>query len=73
MDRVGLAARTGGLVYVDLDQAVLVRRGAWQGWAGQSLPGNVRRNLEPLGSFAAQATPDGDAVRFRGPPPVDDS
>ncbi len=70
--RVGLGDRTGGLVYVDLDEAVPFIEGL-AGISGERLPAEVRRNLEPLESFVAEAAPDGDSVRFEAFLAVGDS
>jgi hypothetical protein len=64
MEQVGgLGNETGGLAYVDLSEAVPFIDGL-AGLAGDRLPDVWRRNLEPLESFAAQGSQDGDAVRF---------
>jgi hypothetical protein len=63
VERVGLGDRTGGLVYADLDEAVPFLEGL-AGLAGERLPAEWRRNLEPLDTFVAEGGPDGEAVRF---------
>jgi hypothetical protein len=63
VERVGLGDRTGGLAYVDLDEAVPFLEGVAD-LAGEQLPAELIRNLEPLDTFVAEGGPDGDAVRF---------
>jgi hypothetical protein len=63
MERVGLGERTGGLVYVDLDEAVPFLEGL-AGLSGERLPAEWRRNLEPLETLAAQGAAEGGAIRF---------
>jgi Protein of unknown function (DUF3352) len=63
MARVGLGERTGGFVFVDLDEAVPFIEGL-AGLSGERLPDVWRRNLEPLETFAAEGAAEGDAIRF---------
>lgn len=59
----GYDGDTAGLFYLNLAD-VLPLVDSIAGLAGQPLPDEVRANLEPLRSFFAQSSADGDLTRF---------
>jgi hypothetical protein len=63
-ERVGLGDRTRGFAYVDVRSVGELVAGL-VGLSGDDLPPELTRNLEPLESFAANASDDGDGVRLR--------
>jgi hypothetical protein len=64
-EKVGLGDETAGLAYVDMRRVTELIDGI-AGLAGEDVPPELSRNLDPTESFAANASRDGDRVRFRG-------
>jgi Protein of unknown function (DUF3352) len=62
-DAAGMPDSTGGVVYIDLKDALPLIEG-FAGLAGQSVPSSTTENLRPLRSFLAWTTVSGETRTF---------
>jgi hypothetical protein len=62
-DAAGMPDSTGGVVYIDLKDALPLLEG-FAGLAGQSLPSSTTENLRPLRSFLAWTNVEGETRTF---------
>jgi len=62
-DAAGMPDSTGGVVYIDLKDALPLLEG-FAGLAGQSLPSSTTENLRPLRSFLAWTNASGETRTF---------
>jgi hypothetical protein len=62
-DAAGMPDSTGGVVYIDLKDALPLLEG-FAGLAGQSLPSSTTENLRPLRSFLAWTNTSGETQTF---------
>ena len=62
-DAAGMPDSTGGVVYVDLKDALPLLEG-FAGLAGQSLPSSTTENLRPLRSLLAWTSSEGETRTF---------
>jgi Protein of unknown function (DUF3352) len=63
LDAAGASGKNGGLVYVNLADAVQLIQN-YAGLANGRLPADVRENLKPLRSFVAYGTSSGDVTKL---------
>ena len=63
LDGAGASTKNGGLVYVNLTDAVQLVQ-SYAGLESGELPADVRENLKPLRSFVAYGTSSGDLTKL---------
>ena len=62
-DAAGMPDSTGGVVYIDLKDALPLLEG-FASLSGQSLPSSTTENLRPLRSFLAWTNTEGETRTF---------